>query len=279
MIKLVALDLDGTTLQKGSVLSEHTREILEETLSRGIHMVAASGRSFYSFPEAIKRVKGLRYAISSNGSSLYDLETERCILHNMLKPDRVEAVMEIIDSRKEERIAIECFVDGRSYAEKALVDAPWEYGILSDSGAAYIRNTRQPLEDIRGFIHEHRHELDAFDFLIPQSDIKEEVQRELAKIPGVYVTSSQTYMVEVADEKAGKGAAVRWLAEQLQIKPEEIMACGNAENDMDMMSFAGLGVAVANSEEKVKAIADYVTEDNNHEGVANAIEKFVLSEN
>ena len=80
----------------------------------------------------------------------------------------------------------------------------------------------------------------------------------------------------MAGSRAGKAAALQWLAGELRIAPEEVMACGNAENDRDMLLYAGYGVAVANSPESLKRDADYVTEDNNHEGVANAIRRLVL---
>lgn len=278
MIQLIALDLDGTTLKSGSILSDNTKQVIEEAIRRGAHVVAASGRSYHSFPPVMWEVKGLEYGIGSNGSAIYRLDTGEKLWHNILDTDRVLEIMEVLGRYKEVKLALEAFVDGRGYADRLLIEEPKHYGIASDSGAAYIRSTREPVDDMYQFIVDHRHELDAIDMLIPEVEKKLEIQDALGEVEGVYVTTSQVYMIELVHKDSGKGAAVRWLTEYLGIDPSEVMACGNAENDIDMITFAGIGVAVANAEESVKAAADYMTDDHNHEGVAKAIEKFVLAE-
>ena len=89
-------------------------------------------------------------------------------------------------------------------------------------------------------------------------------KQKLAQAGDFYLTSSVDHLIEMAGSRAGKAAALQWLAGELRIAPEEVMACGNAENDRDMLLYAGYGVAVANSPESLKRDADYVTEDNNH---------------
>ena len=248
MIRLIALDLDGTTLQSGKGLSENTKKVMEEAICRGATIVAASGRSYHSFPEVMWQVEGLEYAIGSNGSSVYRLSTGERLWYRILAGERVREILEVLDRYSEVKMALEGFVNGRGYADRGLIEDPRAYGIATDSGTAYIRRTREPVEDMTAFLLEHGSDLDAIDILIPDVAKKQEIQAELAKVEGIYVTSSQIYMIELVHEESGKGAAVKWLAEQLGIAPEEILACGNAENDMDMITYAGIGVAVANAE-------------------------------
>ena len=103
------------------------------------------------------------------------------------------------------------------------------------------------------------------------------MRKILAEIPEVLVTSSLPNNLEINAVGADKGGALLRLAELLGIRREETMAFGDGENDMSMLRMAGLGVAMENAEDHVKAAADYVTVTNNEAGVAAALRKFVLS--
>lgn len=271
-IKMIALDLDGTTLADGGILTENTKKVLEEACRRGVHIVVASGRSFYSLPECIHQVEGLEYSINSNGSSVYRLHTAERICHETLNSACVPTILAIL---QEENACIECFVDGIAYADQAFVEDPVGFG-ATEQGRIYIQKTRKPVDGIVSFIQDNITNLDAIDAVVSNPEQKARLEEKLAQAGDFYLTSSVDHLIEMAGSRAGKAAALQWLAGELRIAPEEVMACGNAENDRDMLLYAGYGVAVANSPESLKRDADYVTEDNNHEGVANAIRRLVL---
>ena len=90
------------------------------------------------------------------------------------------------------------------------------------------------------------------------------------------LVGSLQYNIEINAVGVNKGTGLVNLGKMLGIRREEIMACGDGDNDIAMLKEVGFGVAMANAEEKVKAVADYITESNNDEGAAKAIEKFVL---
>ena len=85
------------------------------------------------------------------------------------------------------------------------------------------------------------------------------------------------YFLEILDKRVNKGTGVKSLADALGIKPDEIMALGDQENDIAMIEFAGMGVAMDNAIPSVKEVANFVTKSNLEDGVAYAIEKFVLN--
>ena len=97
------------------------------------------------------------------------------------------------------------------------------------------------------------------------------------RLQGVSVTSSSPRLIEISDSRAGKGAALKRLAQMLSVAPEHIAAFGNGDNDADMLSFAGLGIAVANASEKCLAAADCICPENDANGVAQTIEKLLTS--
>ncbi|MDZ4131640.1 MAG: HAD-IIB family hydrolase, partial [Dethiobacteria bacterium] len=92
------------------------------------------------------------------------------------------------------------------------------------------------------------------------------------------ILQSRPYFLEITDQKATKGQALRWLAEREGIKAEEIIAFGDGHNDLDMISYAGLGVAVANARPELLQIANLVTASNSEDGVAAVIEKYILDQ-
>lgn len=273
MIRLIALDLDGTTLQSDSTLSANTKQVLEEATARGVHVVAASGRSFHSLPEFLPEIRGMEYAISSNGASVHRFFDSRRIYADLLGPGKVVEFLRHMEAYPE--LVLEAFVDGNAYTEQAFIEAPERYG-MPGKVKEYLKASRRPVDNIHHFLAECRDGVDALAVIVGDMDLKQHIWGQLNALDGLYITSSFPNMLEVVSSTAGKGAAVAWLAEQLGIGPEQVMACGNADNDRDMICYAGVGVAVDNSPDELKTVADYVTADNDHEGVALAIRKFVL---
>lgn len=273
MIRLIALDLDGTTLRSDGSLSGRTRQALRAAMDQGVHVVVASGRSFHSLPSCLQEMQGLEYAISSNGAAVSRLTDGALLYRNCMEEAKVLEVLDLMESYP---AALEGFVDGIPYAGRAYVENPAAFGAPPGS-FPYIRRTRRPVDDIREFLRENRTRLDAVDILAADAGFKREIEEKLAALGDLYVTSSVPHLVEIGNRTAGKASALAWLSRFLAIPQEEILACGNAENDRDMILYAGIGVAVGNSPESLKAAADLVTEDNDHDGVAAVIEQVVLA--
>ncbi|MDO4175027.1 MAG: Cof-type HAD-IIB family hydrolase [Eubacteriales bacterium] len=264
MLRLIALDLDGTLLHTDKGLTDRTRNILTAYMRQGTHIVVASGRSYASLPHDVMAVPGIEYVITSNGVAVCRKSTGKKLFHTPLQPDCVRQLLQLL---AETDAVFELFVDGVPYANLDYVQNPTKYG-ASSHAIPYIQRTRKPVSDLTAFAQEHIQELDCIDLITASPEEKQQLLQLLRDIPGLYITSSVPYLVEISDAAAGKGAAVRKLAAYLGIMPEEIAAFGNAENDMDMMAFAGIGVAVANSPQHVRAAADYVTLSNDEDGVA-----------
>ena len=273
MIRLIALDLDGTTLQSDSTLSANTKQVLEEATSKGVHVVAASGRSFHALPDCLREIRGMEYAIGSNGASIHRLSDSRRIYDDLLEPGMVMEFLRQIEAYPE--LALEAFVEGIPYTEQAFLEAPERYG-MQGRVKEYLKMSRRPVDNIHHFLTEFKDRVDAMAVIVGDMDLKLRIREQLNAMDGFRITSSFVNMLEIVSPTAGKGAAVAWLANRLGIGSEQVMACGNADNDLDMICYAGVGVAVDNSPEELKMAADYVTADNDHEGVALAIRKFVL---
>ena len=269
-IRLAALDLDGTTLHSDKSLSEYTIQTLEKAHDQGIHIVVASGRSFASLPEQVIQFPWAEYAITSNGAAVYEVHTRKRLRECRLKPEVVEKLLAIA---KENQVMVEGFVNGVPYSARAYVENPISFG-ASLYSVPYVKSTRRPVEDIFAFLLEHKEELDSLDIIVGDARTKATLRKLVTEqVQGIYLTSSVPTLLEIADEKAGKAAALAFLAEYLQIPQKATVAFGNAENDIDMICWAGIGVAVENSPEEVRRAADEITETNDADGVARWIER------
>lgn len=272
-IKLIALDLDRTTLNAKSRLSEGNRAALERAIQNGVHVVIASGRPFRSLPEDVLSVDGIEYAITSNGAALWHLPTGRCLHSFTLPPDTAETVLRL--TADEYRVTCEAIIRGDAYCDAAYLRDPERFGAVPE-GIAYIRATRTLVEDMPAFLREHCHELESIDVIVPGAELRDRVMARLRPaLPDVYFTTSAPQLVELSHRDAGKHSGLRLLTERLGLTPEQCIAFGDADNDADLLRWAGTGVAVANATPACRAAADYVTLPHDADGVAHALRELL----
>ena len=264
----VALDLDGTTLRTGGVLSAYTKDVLEELGARGVNIIVASGRSFTSLPGEVLALEGVEYAVCSNGASVWHVPTGRCIHRTVLPPDAAEDVLVAMTG---ENVHFECFVEGKPYADAFYVADPVACGALPRA-IPYIQSTRQPVEDIAGFIRAHAQELENLDVIVADQSRKAVLWETLAGLrDDLYVTSSVHQLLEIAHRDAGKQTGLSFVLDRLGLTAAQTVAFGDAVNDLDMLRWAGLGVAVGNAPAEVQAAADRIAPTNDEDGVAKVL--------
>ncbi|MGC2872690.1 Cof-type HAD-IIB family hydrolase [Ihubacter sp. mB4P-1] len=271
-IRMVALDLDGTTLNSRGEISARTAKAFLNAMEKGVHIVISTGRTYQSLPGQLFSIKGLEYVITSNGAHITRLKDGELIYENNLAP---EAVLTVVEKIRGAGMSVETFVGGRAYIDKAEFDQVAAHG--SDyRDAKYILTTRNPVVGICDFMIENREKIENISLNFPDLTDKGRWYKALSALPGITVTSSFIHNLEIGGADTNKGRALEILMEQLSVQHCELMACGDSLNDQRMLQLAGIGVAVDNASEEIKAIADYVTANNNDDGVAKAIEKFVL---
>ena len=271
-IKMIALDLDGTTFNSKGELTDRTKKTLEAAAAQGVYVVVSTGRSYNSLPPAIKEVQGIAYAITSNGAHINDISTGVSVYDDYILPENIERIIDIVNKFG---CGLEVFIDGQAY-----IDEP-TYREIEVNGcefrnADYILWSRKPVEDISSLMKENRHKIENCNFCFDGIEKLEEARPEIMTIPHAQITSSFKNNLEIGGPETSKKTALIELMSRLGIQREELMCCGDAPNDIQMMELAGLGVAMGNAWGGTKDHADYVTDTNDNDGVAKAIEKFVL---
>ena len=274
-IRLAALDLDGTTLRPNGTLSDRTKRALEDCLRHGIEIVIASGRAYATLPDEVLAVVGIRYAITSNGAAVNEVPSGKRLWARCIDREDAEHILEAADG---EAAALETFVDGVPYAGRDYVEDPEKWGCPSVS-VGYVKSTRRPQADIRKFIRDHGDRLDSIDFICGDMRLKERLEEKvLACTEGIYATSSVPHLLEFS-AAGGKGAGLRTVCRLAGILPEETAACGNADNDADMLRISGIGAAVADATPGCLDAADIIIGTNREDGVAAFLEEIIRRRN
>ena len=274
-IKLIALDLDGTTLTSEKIMTERTKKAIAGAVSRGVEVVIASGRSRNGVIPLINGLRGINYMIASNGASAIELATGRLIYAAYIDPDRAADILEKLLSIG---VMADIYYSGgalsdlRNYkrvTEEKNGFSPWfvEY---------FIRN-RKPVMNLPGLLRERKvpdveKVTASFDDMQLRSRAFDLMQGE----SGLSIVAGSSFNMEISQENAIKGKALTALAAALDIDMRSVMAIGDTENDASMIEAAGLGVVMGNADAKIRALADVVTATNDEDGAALAIEQFAL---
>lgn len=272
-IKLIALDLDGTTLTREG-LSRRTKETLEEAIARGIDVVIATGRVFSALPEKIHEIKGLRHIITSNGAHITDAKTGEFIYSNYAKEAAIRQVHEILSAAP---YPVEVFTLGRAYIDRKVYDDLAENGSTYMS-PKYVLRTRTPVDGIYDFLLEHREKIENINIHFEFFDEKDAMFERLSGVQGITVTSSFAHNLEIGGQTTSKATALEEVCRLYGVDMSSVMAFGDSPNDSHMIRKAGIGVAMGNATEDVKAIADIQTLTADEEGVAYAVRSLLFGE-
>lgn len=273
MIKLIALDLDGTLLDSQKRLSQRNEEVLKECIRRGIEIVPCTGRIWNGVPEFIRNIPGIHYAITINGAVVEDVVNHKCLYERKIS---IRNAVEILEMAKNYETMYDAYVGGQGYGEARFLDDMERYGV-NPGIRDMVRKTRIAVPDVAETIKELGMPVEKINYFFSDMQERSRARAALEARGDVVISSSFPTNLEINMIGATKGDGIRCLAEYLGLKPEETMGFGDGENDLTMMQMAGIGVAMGNGEEVVKAAADYVTDTNDADGVALAIEKFALN--
>lgn len=276
-IKLVALDLDGTLFDNSSRISKRNLTAIRSITDKGIHVVISTGRPFEGIPFDQIKGTGINYAITANGSGIYEISTGKCLYENAMDEELVTPILNFLLTRD---IHMDAFIGGKGYTPIQCVETAQKLTVPS-SIKNYIITTRTRLDNILQFIHENQLKVQKMTLnFYPAADgtliDRETVRKFLVSNPSITTVCGGYNNLEFTRADANKGVGLRKLAEILGVNPDATMAIGDTENDLAIIGAAGIGVAMGNATDAVKARADYVTTTNTKDGVAAAIEHFIL---
>lgn len=270
-IKLIVLDLDGTLLTTDKKISPANFAALEQATAKGIHIIPCTGRFFRGMPEEVRALPFLRYAITINGADIYDVKEGKSLHQALISPTRADEVFSVLDTLP---VIYDCFQDGWGWMDQTFYNMTDLYG-MGEVRPEWIRKMRTPVEDFRGTIRRRNQGIQKTQMFFRDMALRARMLDELPRrFPDLSITTSLVNNIEINSGDAHKGAALLELCRQLNIAPAETMAFGDGLNDVTMIQTAGIGVAMGNAAQQVKDVADFITDNNDDDGVAKAILHF-----
>lgn len=271
MIKLFAIDMDGTLLNSDSKINPSAKEAIQQLNEKGIKTVLTSGRVMSSIKYQSKDLNIDNPMIAANGALLM-LNSQKKLYEYPLEDSHIKDLVEFCQKHK----FIYHFYDEDTFYSNRLDDERLKHlKIDTDDGLNYQCNisiTEDPYEDLK------QKEKPAYKILIgclkshPYGEEKAVKIIKEAFDDKLYVTSSGPGAIEIMEQHVNKWEAVKYLSDQLGIKKDEIAAIGDSYNDLPMVKESKIGFAMGNGNEKVKEVADYVVTDNNSSGIKEAAE-------
>lgn len=268
MIKLIAIDMDGTLLNSKKELLEETKQYFKNFHNKNTEtlLVLCTGRPKSGIRPYLKDLGYLEenhYVISQNGANIYESQTGKRVMDAFVDS---KAIQKWIELGKTHGISVMGAGVDYYYSFDEEPTEWMEYDVKIVSGKLKRITTEESLSTdfYKLLLLGDEEQLNEFETIIPQ-----EWRNEF------YVVRSQKYLIEVLTKGVNKAFGLEKLAKELNIQPSEIAAIGDAANDIEMLEYAGLTIAMGNASEEVKAISDIVTDTNENNGVIKAIDKLI----
>lgn len=261
-IRLIASDLDGTLLHPKAKLDDSTAAAIAAALAADLQVIANTGRQLTHLPDEIP-ASGIQYAIVSNGAICADLHTGDILFEELLEAATVAAVLDYFA----EHVPGACFSAVRDHGHHHDVEAGY-LDLLEPGDRPYWQHLQTvPRADLATQptlkLTVRHPSMSADDLLavIEQSGLN-----------GFHATTSGAPFLEIAGAGVTKATGLARFCEHFDFEPAVVMALGDAKNDVEVLRWAGVGIAMGNAVPEAKAVADWVTADNLHDGAAQAIQ-------
>ncbi|MBO9130135.1 Cof-type HAD-IIB family hydrolase [Bacillus sp. 165] len=266
--KMIVLDLDDTLLRDDHTISPRTKQALMDAQRLGVKVVLASGRptfAMHALAEELYLAEYGSFILSFNGAKIINCKTKEELFSSTLPP---ETVHRLYDISRQEGVWIHTYMDDVIVTE-------------TDNAFTKIESeiTGLPIAEVNSFVQAVTESVVKV-LMVEEPErlaqVEEKLQQELAD--EMNVIRSKPFFLEFTEAGVTKGTSLNLLIQTLGITREEVIAVGDSYNDLAMIEFAGLGVAMGNAPDSIKQKANYVTDTNMNDGVAKVIEEFVLKQ-
>lgn len=290
MYKLATIDLDGTMLNSYGVVTENTKNVIKETIQKGTDVIIASGRPIDSIKSFAKEIGSENFFIAGNGALIYDIKKDEVIYEKYMSKQKVLEIIKICEENS---------ISYNVYTDETILATSLKYNVLyyhkenlkkEESKKTNISIIENMYEHVKNMKEEKFLKITICD---DNKTIFNSIIRKLRQVDGIDVldvshmsrkvikqgteeVSIDYFYTEISLQDVDKWNAIEFLLNKLDIKKQELIAIGDNINDKKMVENAGLGIVMKNSTPVIEQIASYITDSNNEEGVARALEKFCL---
>ncbi len=274
-IKAVLMDMDGTCLSKSQVtISMRNMKAIQDAIKAGVHIIPCTGRVFTMMPPQLLTQEGIRYYICSHGGRVYDKETGESLYTDLIPPEEISKIWEIIEGK---RIYNECAANAMIYFEKDVADH-FNFDEIPPHHAWFVLDEwYEPVEKPSEYFLKNKIGVEKMNIYRIPEPLQQEIYDAITATGFIQHTRPGAGPnLEFAHAGLDKLKAVDVVLERLGITYEECMAIGDSSSDYAILQRCGLGVAMGNAPDDIKAAANVVTGLNTEDGFGEALEKYVL---
>lgn len=292
MYKLIAIDLDGTMLNKYGIITQNTKDVIKKVQEKGIEVIIASGRTINSVKNFSKEINSENYFISGNGAITYDIKNDKILYENVLSKNKAQQVIKICEENS---------IYYSVYTENGIITKNLNYNTLYYYKENLNKEEKEKthiniVQDVYNYIEEKDEKIlkimicdnNQLVFKSILKKIKEITDIEILDVShmsrklikqGTEEIALEYFYTEITSRNVDKWNALERLIEMLNITKEEVITIGDNANDIKMIRNAGLGVAMGESAPYIKDQANIVTESNDNDGVAKILQQYLLNNN
>lgn len=269
---LIALDMDGTLLNSEIKLSPGNRDAVRRAAQAGKQVVISTGRCLSEIRSTLKELPEIRYLVCENGSCVYDCKYDATI---HVDPVPVEEILNILHLMRGERVVFQVFHENQSYFNQKNAD------FVDACRVGVYRKVFQSsaIFDEKLFANYARRpfRIEKINLYFTNAQDRDRAKHALRDRP-LKLAVSMGYMLEAVSEVADKGRGLAMLCQHLGLPISEAIAVGDSMNDVEILQAAGFSAAMGNACPEAKAVADMITNDCDHDGVARVIDEVLLHE-
>lgn len=275
--KMVCIDMDGTLLSKGKV-SHENKKAIEEAHKKGVEIVVTTGR-IYNNAAYFSHLLGVKSpVIAANGAIVREKNSDK-VIHEGAIPNL--DCLEIIEALNKYKISFQMYTDDTIYCSNEITKIATKVFMTKHVGYEALKinyHKVRKIDEWKKILEFEQGKIMKFIALSLNTKKISFIKENLMIMNNITICGAGFRSIEINYKGVSKGRAVKALGDYYGIGAHEIMCIGDNENDISMINYAGLGVAMGNAINEVKEISDYVTDSNVNNGVAKAIKKFVLNE-
>lgn len=266
-VRLIVSDVDGTLVTENKTITPSTIDSILKAQAKGCEVAIASGRSWNEMMDVRSQLPSIRYYICSNGARIIDAKENKTLFHDAYTPS---TGVKILRSLAPYDVLIEAYVGDYIYADASYLPR------IDEFTTAHIQplvlESRTFIDNMIDFVEKNGVPIDKIQFFYGTNAKRDLISKNMQGSTDFHMIFSSERNMEFTKPGLNKGNALKQLAERLTITPEEIMAIGDSNNDIPMLTYAGYSYAMANGTDTAKKAARFQAPSNENDGVAFAID-------
>lgn len=274
-IRAVLMDMDGTLLGKSQVaVSVRNMQAVQAALDKGVHVIPCTGRVYDMLPPQLLTQRGLRYFVTSHGARAYDRETGKSLYEDLIPAEEAAQLLSFLEGKG---LYNEIAANATIYFEKAVME-PLPMELVPEHHVWYVRDhCYTAVDSPAAHFRERGIGVEKMNIYGIPAALQQEVYGFVTASGFIgHTRPGAGPNLEFLHKGLNKLRAVEAILERLGVSYGETLAIGDSSSDLAIIQACGIGVAMGNAPDNIKAAADFVTDRNTEDGLAKAFEKFVL---